>query len=93
MEKTAKAPKAPKVKKEKVAKAPGKRGRPIMKDSARQKRLARFEKIKAEGGEVKRGRPAGPKKEKAPKVKKEKVAKVPKTKAIETPVAETVAAE
>ena len=85
---TATATKAPKVKKEKVAKVPGKRGRPVLKGSARQARLARFAEVKAAGGTVKRGRPAGSGKPKVPKVKKVKAAKAVET-AVETPMMET----
>jgi hypothetical protein len=47
----------------KVAKTTG-RGRPIVEGSARQVRLAaRMERANANGGVVKRGRPAGTKKE------------------------------
>lgn len=53
------AVKTPKVKKEKVEKVPGKRGRKPNCESERQKRLARFQEKLAQGLEVKRGRPKG----------------------------------
>lgn len=46
-----------KSKKAKVVKAVGKRGRPVDTASERQKRLARFEEMRASGVVVQRGRP------------------------------------
>jgi hypothetical protein len=53
----------------------GQRGRKPNETSARQQRLAKWEEMKAQGGEIKRGRPAGsgkPKVDKPAKVKGER---------------------